>query len=872
MNILNKLTVKHLKMNKKRTLVTIAGVILSTALMIGIGLLFSTIRDFAIKETIEYNGKQHIIINDLKYDQLKILENNDSIKEFYYEKGLGFADLKISENDYKPYIYVNSGSDDYLKTLKLIEGRLPANESEVVISHHIITNGMVPYEVGDILDLNMGIREFMGEPITNNISYQFEEDNVETFKVTHNEKYKIVGIIERPISEDYSAAGYSIFTVVKDIPKDDSINAYIVFKNPRAVYEKVQTLAKNLGLKSGSNEPDSYSQINYNYSLLGLYGNSKYDNIISSMSKVIIIILSLVSIACIIVIYNSFAISVMERKKQFGLFSSIGATKKQLQKTVFYEAFMIGIIGIPLGILSGFIGIGVVLKIINYLLVKILPYKLILTFYPLFIIIPVLFMIIVIILSAYFPARRASKISPIEAIRLNDDIKINSKKIKTSKLVEKIFGVEGEIALKNMKRNKKKYRITIISLFISIVLFVSFSSFVEYGNRGTSEMLQTVDFDIQVSLNNQNDELLKKLTKGIKELESTKKTIAVEGMYVYTNSISKNNYHNDYKQVAEKSDQEFNDNVPLILLKVDKDTYNEYMKKLGLKQAKPILLNRFKYISYSNAKRLTTSGKLLKNVSDLKINICVYEINDDISDEESELNCFNKLDNIVEMNDTPFGLLEYELFNEPLLIIPEDMFNEILKNRGSIKDYPETHVYQKIMVKSSNTEDINKMMKNYNIDNNNFNIYDVVEETRMVRNILLVTKILLYGFISLVTLIGVTSVFNTINTSMALRRKEFAILRSIGLTPKGFDRILKLETLTFGIKSLFYALPVSLGVILLIHLSVGETISFSQILIPWKAIFIAVIGVFIIIAVAMIYATKKIKQENILEAIRVENI
>ena len=137
---------------------------------------------------------------------------------------------------------------------------------------------------------------------------------------------------------------------------------------------------------------------------------------------------------------------------------------------------------------------------------------------------------------------------------------------------------------------------------------------------------------------------------------------------------------------------------------------------------------------------------------------------------------------------------------------------------------------------------------------------------------ILVIKILLYGFISLVTLIGVTSVFNTINTSIALRRKEFAMLRSMGLTPGGFNKIICFESLFFGMKSLLYALPFSCLVIIWIHMSIGNIVSYSDIMWPWNAFLIAIVGVFLIVFATMIYATKKVKRENILDSIREENI
>ena len=142
---------------------------------------------------------------------------------------------------------------------------------------------------------------------------------------------------------------------------------------------------------------------------------------------------------------------------------------------------------------------------------------------------------------------------------------------------------------------------------------------------------------------------------------------------------------------------------------------------------------------------------------------------------------------------------------------------------------------------------------------------------QLEKNIVLVVKILMYGFIGLIVLIGITSVFNTITTSMALRRREFAVLRSIGLTNKGFNRILYFETLFIGLKAIIYGIAVSLIIIYLIHNSLSQ-VSSRSIYIPFTSFIIAIIAVFLIVFLTMIYSSRKIKKDNILEQIRQENI
>ncbi len=880
MNILNKLTLKHLTMNKKRTLVTIIGVLLSCALMVGIGLIFATMRDYAIKEVKLFDGSHHIKIHSLTKEQLTKLNNNETVSNVLYEQGLGFAILEGSQNEYKPYLYINSVNQKFLNDLILLEGRLPENDSEILISNHIKSNGKVEYKVGNILDLDVGNRYFDSHMIVTNGQYMTDNEfaEKEVMVPDKNLQYKIVGIVERHYSESYEAAGYSVFTLNKNLEENDLVNVYVTFDKVKNIYKKTNDLAETLGLESIATEDGvKYSNINYNTSLLGLYGESDHDNLISAISKIIIIVLSLISIGCIIVIYNSFAISVMERKKQFGLFSSIGATKRQLRKTVFYEAFLIGLIGIPLGIISGFVGIGIVIQIINYLLPEIFTIKLTLSFYPLFIIIPLIFMVIVIFFSAFIPARSASKISPIEAIRLNDDIKIKPKKIKSPKIINKLFGIEGEVAYKNIKRNKKKYRITVISLFISIVLFISFSSFLQYGELSTNEFLENTDYDIGIIITPTNEKIVEQLVKEVRQQDYVTNIIYLDYTMFYTPKIKKNYYHKNYLDmfdIYKKDDIEHwaNDREYdyINFYKVDDRTYQKYKQLLNMKEDMPILINQFEERLLVKNKSMKVIGKQFKNISSLTLDICIMNY----SEEEITYNCFDTLTNVVELTSVPFGMKNQILTYGPKIILPADLFNKyVVENEKNDPD--SINRIREIYIKTDNPTKTEELVEKYNErteDIESMYITNVAETMRFERNLTIVIKLLLYGFISLVTLIGVTSVFNTINTSIALRRKEFAIFRSVGLSPSGFNKMIRFEIIMFGLKSLLYAIPASIGVIILIHKSMGDVIELSSILIPWKAVSLAIFGVFAIISIIMMYATKKIKRENILEAIREENI
>lgn len=849
MSILNRLTIKNLRLNKKRTIVTIIGIILSTALMVGIGLLFSSFQDLMIRDTIGYNGKYEANYSDVDLDKLNNIKDKDFT--YFYEKPIGFSKIE-SSNEYKPYMYITSVNKEYFNELKLVDGSFPKNENEVVISNHVITNGGLNYKVGDIVTFTYGSRNIDGDITLANS--ELVDGEFLTNEGTYT--YKIVGIVERSNFESYSASGYTAFTV--DVNSDKgNVNLYVMFNKNKKIIKQSEELAKELNYNG---------DINYNSTLLALYGESTYGNVMSSMGGMMIIMLSLVSIGCIIVIYNSFAISVMERKKEFGLLSSIGATKKQLAHTVFFEAVVVGVIGIIFGILGAYIGIGCVVLVINNLISDMLDYKLYLVTNPLFIIIPVIFMIVVIGVSAFIPSRKASKVSPIEAIRQNDDIKINKKKIKTSKFVNKLFGIEGEIALKNIKRNKKKYRVTIVSLFISIVLFISFSSYMNYTLNTASSVMGEVPYDYQISYfgddPNNDKEALDKINEVVKSSDVKEyvsysvSNLSIIGNYTYSDEyldFYKSAYGDDGIKALNNLKYQY---ISIYIL--DDNSYNKYKNLIGLDKDSVILLNKFKGVSYGNNKRVNYNIPVINN-GNINIKICNF---DDEENTDTTKYCNKNIDNIFVTNKSFDLIEEFSYMSDFKIVVNKKLYDSISDSS--------TH-YTQFNIISDNTNNIDKLTKDLD-KYSNVNYTNIKESMKQANNLILVVKILMYGFISLVTLIGVTSVFNTISTSMALRKREFAVLRSIGLTNRGFNKILFFESLFFGMKSLIFAIPVSIGVTVLIHYALADMVSISTIIIPWKYIIISIVSVFVIVLLTMMYSTSKIKKHNIIEQIREENI
>lgn len=836
MNILNKLTLKHLKMNKKRTLVTIIGITLSTALMVGIGLLIST---FLTTERINAEdsfGKYHFIINEITKENYEILKKNVKVESIYYYNGIGFAKVD-SKNPFKPYIFAVEANNDLLKNLKLVEGRLPENKNEIVLSEHMLKNVNLNIKVGDNLTLDIGERYLDGESVGNKnypIPREWNSEEVipgaESLENIKHYEYKVVGIVEETSYEDYESAGFMAFT--KSDEFTENTEAFVELKKPQKTFDVIDEISTSLKIDKESFQP--------NNSLLFYYGATKYENINNTFLPLILIALSVISVGCIVVIYNSFAISTMERKKSFGLYSSIGTTGKQIKKTVLFEAFVVGSIGIILGILGGFLGIYIVVQVLNSLLKDAIEIKLIFSVNLMYLIIPLIFMCFVIIASAYLPARRASKVTPIEAIRGNDDIKVTKKSLRTPKIISKIFGIESELAHKNMKRNKKKYRVTIISLFISIVMFNTFTSFLGYAVKAT-DAVDSTDYDIAFYLNGTKEDIKEDIRTIKNNYNITEERTILHNESIVAKNTFKNEFTTMWQNISPYPLDEETINFELVVVP-DSD-----MAKLTSKEA--LIINKKYRTIYEENTRKTIETEVFKGST--------YNL--DIIDNENTISI-----EAITTAKISYGFKSRLYTGKPILIISESTYSSMFN--------PSNEYYGSYSFNSKDYKAINEDFKNKKISlKSESNISSPKIDEANTKNVVLAIKILFYGFIALIVLIGVTSVINTINTSMNLRRKEFAMLRSVGLTPLGFNKILFFESLFFGLKSLIYGIPVSIAINALISSVIGGVFD-TKMIIPWNSIIISIIGVFIIVLISMNYASKKIKKENILEALREENI
>lgn len=840
MNILNKFTIKSLKLNKKRTIVTIIGIMLSTALICGVAGLVSSFQNSLIDWARTNDGNYHVTFKNVSSDKAQYVTENQKVKDYFLSSSLGWTNLEGSKATNKPYLHVLAYDKKALENygVVLTDGRLPQNPNEIIITESVLTGARVSLKIGDTITLNIGTRKSNDDYYLNDDNLYTEDD--ESIVDTKEKTYTIVGFMETLDVENLYSPGYSALTYMDETPS--VIDISVLYKSPKEYEKTTKDICKTLNLNF---DGDVYINSDF-LRFQGVMSDSML-NVLYTIAGVVIFI---IVISSVFVIRNSFSISVAEKNRQYGMLSSVGATSKQIRRNVIFEGMVIALIAIPLGILFGIVAIMILLKVVNYLLEDMLDgMKFTYSINLVAVLISIIISIITIYLSCLIPARKAAKISPIESIRGNNDIKINSKKLRTSKLTKKLFGIGGVIASKNLKRSKKKYRTTVISLVISIFIFISLSSFLSLGTK-TSEFYYTdFKFNMYVEcLDNSNTQIYEKISK----LENID-----DSAYCYESSldIDNNKYASEFGKKILEDDSSPNG---IAFMVYNNEYFKRYIKELGLNEndykTTVVLLD---YATLYNEDGSKTVDRIYSLKSGDKVNV-------KSGDKEKTLT-ISKFTDVKPMGQ------EAVYYDHGIIVVSEDYIKEVFKEDVNNSDY---YHLSDLFIKSSKPQELentlNDLIKQggdyYGLTVFNYETY-MKQEQRM----LLVVKIFLYGFITVITLIGVTNIFNTITTNMILRSKEFAMLKSVGMSSKEFNKMIRLESIMYGTKSLLIGIPLGILGSYGMYKAFAQGIDLGYTL-PLPAIIISIVFVFIIVGITMKYSLNKINKQNIIETIRKDNI
>lgn len=872
MNIVNKLTLRHLRLNKRRTLVTIMGVIISVAMITAVATLGVSFLDVMKRQMIASEGEWHVLYEHVNKEQIAAIREDEATKKMVLSRDAGYAHLAGSQNDLKPYLLIKEYNEEGFEQfpIQLSRGRMPQAANEVVVSEAVASNAKVEFQIGDELTLYVGKRFRKDEPehgmMLGKHYSLVRADGVVMEELRHQTErsFIVVGFIERPAWEPTWSPGYTVITYLdeNDLEQHETVNAMVVLKK---VNSSLFTHAEKLAA-------DHHIQkIDYNSSLLRYYGVTKNDGLRRTLYSLLAIIMTVIVVGSVTLIYNAFAISVSERSRYLGMLSSVGATKRQKRNSVFFEGAVIGLISIPVGIVCGLVGIGFTFMFINTLIEGALGMteKLQVTVTPYSILVACAVSLATIMLSAYVPARRASRISAIDAIRQTADVKLTRKAVKTTPLLRRLFGLEADLGLKNLKRNKRRYQATVFSLVISIVLFLAVSYFTSNLQKSIQLSQVGVNYDIRITLHGDNETMDRQLLQSIASLPDVTAYSVMNEMYVES-WIKKAAVPQEVQQSGLASDNDGEQYLYTVSIHaLDEQSVRNYAEKIGLDAEKLLDSKRMPAVVIDKTSYQDFTGKYVevptihakagdKLILQHNERSTRMEAKDGEADEIETL--LGEVEIIALTDEHPMGV--YKSSPGGLnVIISTDTLGQLLNGHAAHR------LSTRLYLNSESPLTTQQQVEEMNAPN--MYVHNLYQERQNEEQMVLMMSVFTYGFILLISAISLANIFNTISTSIALRKREFAMLKSVGMTPKSFNNMIHYESIFYGIKSLTYGLPISIGVMYMIYRSMMHSFSYTFTL-PWKEITFVVIAVFMIVGTAMLYSSSKVKKENIIDSLKNE--
>lgn len=908
MNVFNKVTLESLKKNRTRTIVTIIGIMLSAAMTCASTTFVSSMQNFVLRCEIYSSGDWHGAVYDAAYKDYEDIRDSGKVSSAAYAQVLGYAKID-SANERKPYLYVLGGdvASGYFETMPvhLILGTLPKDSTEIILPEHLTSNGKVNYTLGDTVTLDVGDRMLDGRRLgqdtpvyTYDSETQVEIMSGERLENTEPRTYTVVGIYERPTFEDYSAPGYTALTAADTKSADQSlIHCYFKLHKPAGVYDFMKEM--------GYTQEYRYA---YNTKVLLYSGTAPFDSFLTAFYSLAAIIIALIVFGSVSLIYNAFSISVSERTRQFGLLSSVGATRKQLRRMVLFEALAVSIVGIPLGILVGIGGIGITLLLIGDKFSSIvradIPMRICVSWQA--VVIAAVIALVTVLISAWIPSKRATRVSAVEAIRQSMDIKVSGRPVRTSKLAYKLFGLPGVLAGKHYKRNRKKNRTTVVSLFMSIVLFVSAAAFTDYMMESAEGGLASDQFDLiyaaesDASAAMTPDELLELLFSEQNVTGGTytkKQFLQGDISREYVTAMFADRFADFGMEREDAAPKELS--ISGYLYFVADAEFNRLLEKYNLKEAdyydrgnplgialdRNIEFDRLleKYVTLDS---LQGDGCVIEGLYYVEID-GYYRKDSRIDENGNKVVLYQNRDNENDIIELPYeeSFAKYTLRSEKTIeeapffvsrstpvainmIYPYSMLESVVPE-AALNQFRNTEYFLTSSNHAASFENLATMLTENGLSSRQ--LFDYAANAETNRNVITIIRVFAYGFIVLISLIAAANVFNTISTNISLRRREFAMLKSVGMTQKGFRRMMNCECLLYGSKALLLGLPVSCGITYLIYRAVTTAYETSFHL-PWAAIGIAVLSVFLVVFATMMYSMSKVKKDNPIDALKNENL
>lgn len=854
MNIVNQLTLRHLKGNKGRTIITTLGICVSVAMITAVFVALASMMNLFTDIEILSCGHQQASAN-VNVQQLEKLRNDDRIDKL----GINIEHINNSYYLGDDYIKRNATGSFFVGDKALMEqfftgsydGAVPLNKNEIAVEEEFIKKNNLDWKLGDTVTIPCGSRYFFFENEQQEMPLVGEKYiSGEFFVGEENRQFKITAIMHE------NPATCQMYSIIQGF---DSSSLSLGEGETVKVYINLEKLnSKSRSVLEDMMKEYSITEYMLNNIYLDSLGSFSEGGVMMSFMPIAIVILVIIMIASVVFIYNSFGMSLAERVRYLGMLASVGATRKQKKLSVYYEGMILGLVGIPVGMIAGIAGIGITLKAVGK---KIIETSMIMgvsesemnmkVVAPLWALIGIVFFsVITTFISSFIPSRKASRITPVNAIRQNNEIKIKSKKLKSPKIIRKIFGYEGELAHKNLKRNGRKSRVITASIAMSVILFLSCNYFCSLFGR-TIGLESRKPYQIEAFVGYTD---MDKFEKAIDDISGVDKYYTVNNDYFRVSPEGEGNTENSINK------SEFLTSTYKDLFKSKSGMYINYIDDTDFN--KLCTDNGIDYKTYYNSGEM--KALVMNNISHENGGKEVF------NDSLIGYNLYNRfvIGGFVSYNPDNY-VCNLNIKSAISVYVPFTQYKNDIVSVSDEGDFENLEYFSwDVGIVTDDHEGVMKQLQNV-FDSENYEysyLNDHVESLQMMNTILWIMQVFVYGFITLISFITLANIINTISTGVAMRKKEFAMLKSVGTTPKGFRKMVSLESVFYEVKALLFALPTSV----LISFGMNKILTSNALPfeLDWKLYLCVTAVILAVVGSTMLYAVSRLKNDSIVETLK----
>lgn len=608
----------------------------------------------------------------------------------------------------------------------------------------------------------------------------------------------------------------------------------------------------------------------------GTYG-SAYKALLLIPALILGLLIFLMSIT---VISNAFRTSAEQRIKEFGILKCVGGTTGQIRETVIYESIWLSMIGIPMGLLLGALlgnlsvtTAGVYVDKLNRLQQSIImrPISISLKFAvtPATFIFATVFSFITVLCSAYWPAKRVGERTALECVRGTTDIKMGEVRIDRDSIVGKMLGFEGLLANRNMYRNKRSYKPAIRALAIGIMLILSTVSLArqvkgieDFMDPGTDEMMidycsnhsrvedEVSGLSLDIYDKPINNALAEEVTAELRKYDDTLEIIGVGADNGTSYVILDGDCLSDEMKEAIEPVESNQYILRVETVCVDRSHYELLCHTAGVSIGSNILLNYYTYNDNGRMKEVVPFKELAEvNLRKADGDIIPLEIQGVLRKDEvlPEMNGLNNYPLRILVPDCEVRF--YDWYASP------ENEEEYIEYARSITDrfFPrlteDSYAEEGFVVRISRTD---VMIKVLNIA-------------------IIIAEVIVYGFVILLLMIGIAGVISTLSTNIMARKREFAVLMSVGMTSTGLNKMLLAESIFCTLKAILVGVPLGICIPWLINLSLRKVFPVVYTL-PVGMVLLSIVLIFALVTCITFRSIGRFKKQNLIETIRMETM